>query len=261
MPDREQRLERRDHALEGDHPRAAARDELVELLVAAAVQARAQVGERRREALADDDPAVAVRAVAVVAVAPVGEGGVALARVWMQRGDVCARRGETALRRDFEARWSTKTPRPVGSFTDESRFRPVSMEYANGTVLNFVPGITTATFSGERGTMTISRSQFATDPIDLVTDRPDPEVSDKWEGSGHVARPHLQNWLDCIQSRGIPNASIETGHRSVTVCHLANLVREMNRPLRWNPATEEFMDDDIANAMLDRPRRRGFELP
>ncbi len=51
-----------------------------------------------------------------------------------------------------------------------------------------------------------------------------------------------------------------SGYRTVTICLLANLARELNRPLKWNPATERFIDDDQANALLKRPRRKGFEL-
>ncbi|MCA9123323.1 MAG: hypothetical protein H6822_08235 [Planctomycetaceae bacterium] len=77
---------------------------------------------------------------------------------------------------------------------------------------------------------------------------------------GHVARPHLKNWLDCIRNRGVPNAPVEVGHRTLTICHLANIARELNRPLRWNPEAEQFVDDE-ANRLLDRPRRKGFDLP
>ena len=104
------------------------------------------------------------------------------------------------------------------------------------------------------------RNWFETDPADLVTDAPDPKLADKWKGGGTVARPHLENWLECIRTRGTPNAPVEAGHRTVTICHLANLARELNRPLEWNPTTEQFVDDDKANALLDRPRRGGFGL-
>ncbi|WP_166831805.1 Gfo/Idh/MocA family protein [Thalassoroseus pseudoceratinae] len=167
---------------------------------------------------------------------------------------------EAALERDWKEKWHKKTPRPSGSFSDSIRFRPITMEYASGTVLNFLPGVPTATFYGEQGTMTISRNKFVTDPVDLIADGPDPTVTEKWKGSGFVARPHLQNWIDCIHSRNVPNAPVEVGHRSVTVCHLANIVRELNRPLKWNPAEERF-DDNEANTLLDRPRRKQFELP
>ena len=168
---------------------------------------------------------------------------------------------ETALEKDWKKKWRKKTPHPTGSFSCASRFRPVTMTYVDGTVLNFLPEVDTATFYGERGTMEISRNKFVTDPVDLVTSGPDAELIAKWDGGGHVARPHLQNWLDCIRSRKTPNASIEIGQRSVTVCHLANLARELNRPLQWNPTAEMFVEDDEANMLLDRPRRKGFELP
>jgi hypothetical protein len=31
--------------------------------------------------------------------------------------------------------------------------------------------------------------------------------------------------------------------------------------LRWDPQREVFPDDAEANALLDRPRRKGWELP
>jgi hypothetical protein len=86
-------------------------------------------------------------------------------------------------------------------------------------------------------------------------------VAQAWEGAGWIARPHIQNWLDCIKTRSLPNADVEIGHRSISVCHLVNIVRQIGRPLRWNPDEEVFPGDDEANAYLDRPRRRGWELP
>jgi hypothetical protein len=86
-------------------------------------------------------------------------------------------------------------------------------------------------------------------------------VQDKWEGDGWIARPHIQNWLDCIRSRALPNADVEIGHRSISVCHLLNITRELGRKLQWDPDAETFPGDDEANKLLDRPRRAGFELP
>ena len=168
---------------------------------------------------------------------------------------------EAALERDWRKKWHKKTPRPNGTFSNTHRFRPVTMEYSGGTVLNFLPDVPTATFYGERGIMKISRNKFVTDPVGLVEDSPDPAIAEKWNGSRFVARPHLENWIDCIRTRNTPNAPVEVGHRSVSVCHLANLVRELNRPLHWDPADEQFVDDSEANSLLDRPRRKGYELP
>lgn len=155
--------------------------------------------------------------------------------------------------------WKHKSPLPQSDH--ERRFWPVVMRYADGIEVRFIHGPDFIRFYGERGVLKLRRNHFETDPPDLIKDGPDPSVAEKWKGGGHVARPHLDNWLDCIRTRGIPNAPVEVGHRSVTVCHLANLARELHRPLRWNPEAERFMDDPAADALLDRPRRRGFELP
>jgi hypothetical protein len=56
-------------------------------------------------------------------------------------------------------------------------------------------------------------------------------------------------------------ADVEIGHRSISVCHLANITRELDRPLRWDPSNESFLGDPQANGLLTRQRRKGFELP
>lgn len=147
-------------------------------------------------------------------------------------------------------------------YRGESRLRPVAMRYASGIELRFDgKDRSGAIFHGERGTMEVTRNRFQVNPPELVKNPPDPRVVDVWQGPGHVARPHIQNWLDCLKSRRTPRASVTMGHRSVTICHLANIVRELGRPLRWDPVKETFPDDAEANALLDRPRRQGYELP
>ena len=116
-------------------------------------------------------------------------------------------------------------------------------------------------FYGESGEMKISRNGFAAFPESIVTNPPDRASAALWRGKGIVARPHLQNWIDCIKTRNDPNAPVEVGHRSITICHLANIARELGRKLRWDPATETFPNDDEAGALLDRSRRPGWELP
>ncbi len=154
------------------------------------------------------------------------------------------------VRADWEKKWHLKTPPPQGPWRDATRFHPVTLEYADGITLKLTPGVAAPTFHGERGTMQIPRNGYRADPADLVTDPPDPNLSRKWDGGGNVARPHLQNWLDCISSRQTPRAPAEVGHRTATVCHLANLARHLGRPLRWDPIGERFRDDPEADAML-----------
>ena len=152
----------------------------------------------------------------------------------------------------------------VEGHTGEMRFCPVAARYANGIEMRLHLETGTgggAIFHGERGRMIIGRNNFRTEPRDLVKDPPDPVVAEVWNGTGIVAKPHLANWLDCIKTRRTPNAPVETGHRAATICHLANIARELRRELRWDPLQEAFVADEQADALRDRPRRKGYELP
>lgn len=148
--------------------------------------------------------------------------------------------------------------------TSEGPSGGVRMRYAGGVVVRYEleqgpmgGGI----FVGEKAKIEINRNKFTTNPPDLVKNPPEPATAEIWEGPGWIARPHIQNWLDCIKSRELPNADVEIGHRSITVCHLANIARELGRRLKWDPDKEIFPGDDEANKYLDRPKRKGYELP
>lgn len=159
------------------------------------------------------------------------------------------------------AEWDFKTP--TGELTSESRaslrrFWPVTLRYEDGLEVRQVPGAKIQTYRGEKGTLKMSRNRFQVDPPELVKNPPDPALAEKWKGAGFVARPHLENWLDCMDTRGEPAAPVEVGHRSNSVCLLVNLARQLGRDLKWDPATERFVGDDEANALRDRPRRPGF---
>jgi hypothetical protein len=148
----------------------------------------------------------------------------------------------------------------------------VTMRYPNGVKVNFVltakhGPLGGAVFICEKGKLEINRNKFTSNPkdiaIELLKQLNVAEEERKWDDNLALwqARWHMQNWLDCIRSRKLPVADVEIGHRSISVCHLANIARNVGRPLRWDPAREEFEGDDQANSYLDRPRRHGFELP
>jgi hypothetical protein len=134
------------------------------------------------------------------------------------------------------------------------------MRYAHGAVVRFDPSVREIIFHGERGKLYMSRNDYRTEPEGLAPPI-DSATQARWKGEGHVARPHLANWIEAIQSRTVPNAPVEIGHRTATVCHLGNIVRELGRSLVWNPQVERFEKDEEANRLLSRPRRTGFELP
>ncbi|HEY3835215.1 MAG TPA: Gfo/Idh/MocA family oxidoreductase [Bryobacteraceae bacterium] len=142
----------------------------------------------------------------------------------------------------------------------------VGWRYANGVEVRLeLPNAGAiqggAIFVGEKGRIEITRNDFRTDPPNMIKELPPQEEIDKWKRAQWQAKYHMENWLDCMRSRKTPLADVEIGHRSISVCHIANITRQLNRKLQWNPESETFVGDAEANDNLNRPRRKGYELP
>lgn len=124
-----------------------------------------------------------------------------------------------------------------------------------------------AVFIGEHGKLEINRNKVTSNPPEIAAeilahvDVAAEEVAWSDQTALWQAQQHLQNWLDCVRSRERPVADVEIGHRSISVCHLVNIVRQLGRPLDWDPVAERFVADPEADGLLARPRRAGFELP
>ncbi len=77
---------------------------------------------------------------------------------------------------------------------------------------------------------------------------------------GKPAGSHMDNFFACIADGGKPISDVWSHHRSVSLCHLANIAMILDRPLTWDPESESFADDEQANAMRSRPQREGYEI-
>ena len=134
----------------------------------------------------------------------------------------------------------------------------VGMRYANRIEIRLEDNGPQAggEFIGDRGKIRIGNNEVTSNPPELAqTPAQDlkmrmPEIND-----------HILDWLQAIKTRSRPIADVEIGHRSAILCHLGNIARWIGRPLRWDPETETFPGDEEANLLLDRPRRKAFELP
>ena len=72
---------------------------------------------------------------------------------------------------------------------------------------------------------------------------------------------HITNFLDCIRARKRPNADIEQVHLSTLLCHYGNISYRLGRKLFIDPATEGFVDDAQANALVKRTYRQPYIVP
>ena len=140
----------------------------------------------------------------------------------------------------------------------------VRMWFENGTELRLHmdgdrgPGLG-AIFVGEEGKIEINRNKLASNPKEIVRDSANPGPNTRPETAYHI-----ENWVECVKSRQRCNADIEIGLRATSLCYLVNIVRDVGlvgKKLHWDPVAERFTDCDEANKLLDRPRRKGWELP
>ena len=147
----------------------------------------------------------------------------------------------------------------------ETPKKKIGMKYANGVEVRVELDSGPyggAVFRCQGGNLEINRNNLKWNIREelqsLKDDAPD---ADPDEGPTWIARPHIENFFDCMVSREKPNADVEIGHRSISVCHLIGLTRDLNRRLKWDPDKEQFVGDAEANKLVDRPRRKGYELP
>lgn len=91
----------------------------------------------------------------------------------------------------------------------------------------------------------------------------EPEKKGGTSGAYEVSAPHMQNFVDCVRSRRKPVASVEVGCSTNTLCCLANISRELNRPIKWDPATLTFVNDPEAqnHRLYGYEYRNPYSLP
>jgi predicted dehydrogenase len=82
------------------------------------------------------------------------------------------------------------------------------------------------------------------------------------KGPGGPENPHYQNFVDAIRANDpkVLTCPIEEGHLSSSLPLLANISYRLGRQLSFDGATERFVNDRDADAMLKRQYRKGFEV-
>ena len=137
----------------------------------------------------------------------------------------------------------------TGLFTTATK-ADIEYTYANGVKLVLTTGGGSTRFEGSEGWVFVTRGKLDAEPKSLVTSTIAPD-----EIHLYNSNDHKQDFLDCIKTRKDPICNAEVGHRSSTVCHLGNIAMLLDRPLKWDPQKEQFIGDDEANRMRQRPAR------
>jgi hypothetical protein len=109
-------------------------------------------------------------------------------------------------------------------------------------------------FIGEKGEVLVSRGdRLETTPAKLKDQPPGPNDVRLYE-----SRNHEDNWIQSIKTRTQPICPAEIGHRTATICHLSGIAERLGLPVKWNPAKEEILGNELASRWMDRPRRTPY---
>jgi len=144
----------------------------------------------------------------------------------------------------------------TGLFDTVSRIH-FRARYANGVELLCTPGGIggAARFEGTEGSVQADWSSLRTNPESLKDTVIAPD-----EIHLHKSSDHKRDFLDCIKSGRDPIAPVEVGHRSASVCHLANIAMKLKRKLYWDPDRERFTNNDESNRLVSKPLRSPWHL-
>jgi predicted dehydrogenase len=146
------------------------------------------------------------------------------------------------------------------------------VRYANGVELWIRDeGRRGILFEGDKGRMLVNRATITGKPVEDLAKNPLPREKFALYEFDNLERPervgkldaiinHMGNFFDCIRTRKTPISSLESQHRSVSTCHLANISLRMGQTLKWDPEKELFIGDAEANGWLKREQRKGYEV-
>ncbi|MFH0761503.1 MAG: Gfo/Idh/MocA family oxidoreductase [Bacteroidota bacterium] len=129
----------------------------------------------------------------------------------------------------------------------------IKMHYANARQVPHGMGVC---WYGDKGWIHVDRGNrlFASDPKIL-----EEKIGDN-ETRLYVSTDHFQNFLDCVRSRKETITPCQVAHRSISAALLGEIAMLTGRKIKWNPDTQEIINDPVASRLLRRPFRAPWKL-
>lgn len=133
--------------------------------------------------------------------------------------------------------------------------------YASGVELVFretgwIPlGSCPVRFEGETGWVEAGDSgKIVLSSPDLLAGREVAEIG------GYPATFHVRDFLDCVKSRGLPKGNADAACNAHIACHAANIALYLDRTVKYDNATHEFVNDAAANRLRSEALREPWRL-
>ncbi|MEM6366214.1 MAG: Gfo/Idh/MocA family oxidoreductase [Planctomycetota bacterium] len=143
----------------------------------------------------------------------------------------------------------------------------LNVKFANGDVLlNIRHDVDNGIlFEGERGRIFVNRGKLVGLPVEQLTEHPlaDDAIAKIYRDmpmQGNNRDAQWANFMHAIDHDVLPISDVHSHMKMLNVCHLAGICCRLGRKVHWDPKNERVIGDDLANSMLKRPYRSGFEI-
>ena len=149
---------------------------------------------------------------------------------------------------------------PVELFMRPTASRATSTRAAWWSTAGLIPGNLSAAragpvFVGSAGRIAVDRNALVSYPAGIAANR-----SARPKSTFIVAKVISANFLECVRSRKRPICDAGIAHRAASALLLGGVVKQLDRPLKWDPALEEFTGDDEANRFLSFAQRPPWRI-
>jgi predicted dehydrogenase len=144
---------------------------------------------------------------------------------------------------------------PANAMNSVPNYFELKYTYANGVVMNVLSSEPSIMFYGSNGWCGNQGWGGGLQAHDKKIFKNEYEDNKIWERPPREQR----NFLDVVRHGAKPNYDAEDLHRLSTTLLTGSIAMKLERPLQWNPETEEFVDDADANALRSRRASTDWE--
>ena len=155
-----------------------------------------------------------------------------------------------------------KRPTVVPNSYNVARQFDCDMWLPNGNTIKLFSGGNELIIEGELGKIRVNRRGLTGKPVEDLTDADQDWLEDEVIRLYRGKQPgsHMGNFFECVKDRSLPVSDVFTHSKSVNACHMANIAMLLGRKVRWDPKTEDFIDDPEASALRGRRQREPYTI-
>ncbi|MCA9173032.1 MAG: Gfo/Idh/MocA family oxidoreductase [Planctomycetales bacterium] len=115
-------------------------------------------------------------------------------------------------------------------------------------------------FEGTEGRIFVNRGKLVGKPVEELASHPLPDGALEKVYKNRSLTDHVGNFFAAVADRKEPISDVFSHHRALTTCHLAGIAARLGRKIVWDPKQQRVIGDPLAQSLVAREQRTGFEI-